>query len=191
MLDEGSHPMRRRWLRRAPGIAAVLFAFALGTLVAGEAVQAKDKEGVCYVTTKTGYPGDDAPAGAIAKWMAAGARAAGLPGELPVMASLVESGLRNLDFGDADSAGYFQMRAPLWNQGEYQGYAENPDLQLKWFIDHAILFKQLRFAAGITNLVDDSSAWGEWIADIERPAEQYRGLYQLRLEEARQLLASK
>jgi hypothetical protein len=30
--------------------------------------------------------------------------------------------------------------------------------------------------------------YGEWIADIERPATQFRGRYQLRLEEARKLL---
>jgi hypothetical protein len=27
----------------------------------------------------------------------------------------------------------------------------------------------------------DPSAWGEWIADVERPAEEYRGRYQARL----------
>jgi hypothetical protein len=26
--------------------------------------------------------------------------------------------------------------------------------------------------------LDDPSAWGEWIADVERPAEEYRGRYQ-------------
>jgi hypothetical protein len=29
------------------------------------------------------------------------------------------------------------------------------------------------------------SQWGEWIADVERPAAQYRGRYQLRLSDAR------
>jgi len=28
--------------------------------------------------------------------------------------------------------------------------------------------------------IDDRSSWGEWIADVERPAAQYRGRYQLR-----------
>jgi hypothetical protein len=36
--------------------------------------------------------------------------------------------------------------------------------------------------------IDDPSSWGEWIADVERPAAQYRGRYQLRLPEARSLL---
>src|SRR4051794_38520232 len=56
------------------------------------------------------YPGDDAPKEKIAAWMAVGAGARGIPGELPVMAALVESGMENLDYGDADSLGYFQMR---------------------------------------------------------------------------------
>jgi hypothetical protein len=106
------------------------------------------------------------------------------------MASLVESGLQNLDPGDADSVGFFQMRVSIWDQGEYAGFGSKPELQLKWFIDEAILFKQLRYAAGQTNLLEDSSSWGEWIADVERPAEQFRGRYQLRLEEARALIAS-
>ena len=37
--------------------------------------------------------------------------------------------------------------------------------------------------------VDDPSQHGEWIADVERPAEQYRSRYQLKLGEARSLLA--
>jgi len=58
--------------------------------------------------------------------MAHGARARGIPGELPVMGALVESGLANLKWGDADSAGFFGMRVGIWNQGEYSGYPENP-----------------------------------------------------------------
>jgi hypothetical protein len=36
--------------------------------------------------------------------------------------------------------------------------------------------------------MSDPNKWGDWIADVERPAEEYRGRYQLRLDEARQLL---
>jgi hypothetical protein len=36
---------------------------------------------------------------------------------------------------------------------------------------------------------DDPDQWGEWIADVERPPEHLRGRYQLRLREARQLIA--
>ena len=37
------------------------------------------------------------------------------------MAGLVESGLQNLDGGDADSVGFFQMRVGIWNKGDYAG----------------------------------------------------------------------
>ena len=40
------------------------------------------------------------------------------------------------------------------------------------------------------NFGKDPAKWGEWIADTERPAEQFRGRYQLRLGEARRLLGS-
>ena len=135
-----------------------------------------------------GYPGDDAGQKALAKWLAKQAEKAGLPPELPVMASLVESGVKNLNFGDADSVGFFQMRTSIWNQGEYAGYPEKPGLQAKWFVDHALAHKKQQIARGDADFGKDPATWGEWIADVERPAEQYRGRYQLRLEEARRLL---
>jgi hypothetical protein len=102
------------------------------------------------------------------------------------MASLVESGLRNLDSGDADSVGFFQMRTSIWDQGIYRGYQGRAALQLQWFLDHAEAVKGARVAAG--QPIDDPNSYGEWIADVERPAEQYRGRYQLRLDEARALV---
>jgi len=105
-----------------------------------------------------------------------------------VMAALVESGVKNLNFGDADSVGFFQMRVGIWNKGEYAGYPDNPGLQAKWFIDHALAHKKQQIARGDADFGKDPSTWGEWIADVERPAEQYRGRYQLRLAEARRLL---
>jgi cell wall-associated NlpC family hydrolase len=119
--------------------------------------------------------------------MAAEAEKRGLPPELPVMASLVESDLKNLNFGDADSVGFFQMRVGIWNQGEYAGYPDDPAKQVDWFLDHAAAVKAQRVASGLS--VDDPKQFGEWIADVERPAEQYRGRYQLRFDEARELLA--
>jgi hypothetical protein len=118
--------------------------------------------------------------------MAAAAEKRGLPGELPVMAGLVESSLRNLDHGDADSVGFFQMRTSVWDNGAYAGYPTKPELQLQWFLDRAEAVKQQRLAAGLS--VDDPKQYGEWIADVERPAEQFRGRYQLRLDEAVGLL---
>ena len=132
------------------------------------------------------YPGDDASQPEVAAWMGSEAQRRGLPAELPVMAGLVESGLRNLSGGDADSVGFFQMRVGIWNQGDYAGYPDKAELQLKWFLDQAAAVKQQRIAAG--KPVNDPGSYGDWIADVERPAVQYRGRYQLRLEEARGLL---
>ncbi len=97
------------------------------------------------------YPGDDAPKEQIAAWMAKQAEDRGLPPQLPVMASLVESGMKNLNFGDADSVGFYQMRVGIWNQGEYAGYPDKPELQVKWFLDQAEAVKAQRVAAGETD----------------------------------------
>jgi hypothetical protein len=129
------------------------------------------------------YPGDDASRAAIASWMGAEAARAGLPPELPVMAALQESTLRNLPGGHADSVGFFQMRVSIWNQGPYAGYPDRPELQLRWFIDHALAER-----ASHPGLARAPETYGEWIANVERPAEQYRGLYQRHLPEARRLL---
>ena len=102
------------------------------------------------------------------------------------MASLVESGMTNIQGGDADSVGFFQMRVGIWNQGDYAGYPHKPELQVKWFLDQAEAVKKQRIAAG--KPIDDPNSFGEWIADVERPAEQYRGRYQLKLDEANGLL---
>ena len=127
---------------------------------------------------------------AIAHWMARGVQDAGLPAELPVMAALVESGLRNLPYGDRDSVGFFQMRQGIWDRGAYAGYLARPELQLRWFADHAIAVRDARRAAGDVTFGEDPAEWGEWIAAVERPAARYRGRYGLRLAEAQALLAT-
>ena len=138
-----------------------------------------------------GPAADDDPARvAIAHWMAASAREAGLPGELPVMAALVESGLRNLSFGDADSVGFFQMRLSVWNGGAYAGYLARPELQLRWFVEHAVAVRNAERAAGDDTYGEDPASWGAWIAAVERPYAAFEGRYQPRLDEARVLLAT-
>ncbi len=134
------------------------------------------------------YPGDNASKQQLAAWLGAQAEKAGLPPELPVMAALVESGLANLGGGDRDSVGFFQMRVGIWNTGEYAGYPERPELQAKWFLDQALALKKSRTGGGEATFGRDPSTWGNWIADVERPAAEYRGRYQMRLEEARRLL---
>jgi cell wall-associated NlpC family hydrolase len=141
---------------------------------------------VPFLAPSGAYPGDDAPKSQIVAWMATSAERRGLPRELPVMAALVESGLKNDNYGDRDSLGFFQMRTSIWDQGEYKGFPNRPQLQLRWFLDHAEAVKKQRLAAGLS--VKDPRQYGNWIADVERPAEEYRGRYQLRLDEARSLL---
>jgi hypothetical protein len=62
-------------------------------------------------------------------------------------------------------------------------------LQIKWFIDNALAVKKQRIAAGDANFGKDPRMWGEWIADVERPAEEFRGRYQRQLDPARELLS--
>jgi hypothetical protein len=122
--------------------------------------------------------------------MANAAVTKGIPGELPVMAALVESGLENLNYGDADSVGFFQMRSSIWNKAPYTGYLKNPELQMQWFTDQATAVRNYYKSNGKGDPAASSSTYGAWIADIERPAAQYRGRYQLRLEDARKLVAA-
>lgn len=136
-----------------------------------------------------GYPGNSASKTEYANWMANGAVVRDIPAELPVMAALVESGLKNLNYGDRDSVGFFQMRTSIWNRGEYRGYLSKPDLQLKWFLDTAAQVRLQYIALGKPDPASSPTTYGVWIADIERPAEQYRGRYQKRLAEARTLIA--
>jgi hypothetical protein len=155
--------------------SVVALALLGGLLVVPLAAPARAAE--CPATTP--YPGDTAPKAAIAVWMATGASARGIPGELPVMAALVESDLVNLKSGSADAKGYFQMRESIWS-GAYPGFPDNPELQLDWFLDQAAKVR--------TPPYPDETKWGEWAADVERPAPQFRGRYQLRLGDARLLI---
>jgi hypothetical protein len=137
-----------------------------------------------------GYPGDAAPKIQLAAWMAAGAIRSGLPAELPVMAALPESELRNVPYGQDDSVGFFQMKQHLWDKGQYAGYLQNPELQLKWFVDQALEVNQSRIEHGQVPYGPDPSQWGVWAADVEVPAEHARGQYQPRLEEAHGLIVA-
>lgn len=174
----GHRPIRSR-------LTALLAAASL--LAAGGAVfSAQATAATCGSVVS--YPGDGAIAVDYANWMANGAVALKLPGELPVMAGLVESGLRNLNYGDADSVGFFQMRTSIWNSGKYKGYLNNPELQMQWFTDTAISVRNSYIAKGKPDPAASETTYGVWIADIERPAERYRGRYQLRLKDARDLI---
>jgi len=134
------------------------------------------------------YPGDSAPKERLARWMARAAAERGLPHELPVMAAIAESGLRNLR-GDS-YYGFFGMHKSL-NSGEYRGFPRRPELQVKWFNDTASSVRQRLVAETRPDPAADPSSFGQWIADVERPAAENRSGYQPHLEEARRLVAGK
>jgi cell wall-associated NlpC family hydrolase len=78
------------------------------------------------------------------------------------------------------------MRTGIWNTGKYKGYSQNPELQMQWFLDQA---KAVRNKWQSQGRELTPGTYGEFVADIERPAEQYRGRYQERLKQAQQLLS--
>jgi hypothetical protein len=134
------------------------------------------------------YPGDDAQRERLARWMARSAADRGIPHELPVMAAIAESSLRNLK-GESYQ-GFFGMHESL-NAGEYRGFPRNPDLQVRWFLDTAALVRQRRVAEGRADPARDPASYGTWIADVERPAPENRSGYQPHLDEARALIDGK
>jgi hypothetical protein len=133
------------------------------------------------------YPGDDAEQKAIARWMARGVAMRDLPQELPVMAGLAESGLRNLRHPGGSFFGFFGMHRSL-NAGPYRGFPRNPELQLRWFADTAVAVRQRAIAEGDEDFADDSEGYGLWIADVERPAPENRDGYQPYFDDADALL---
>ena len=134
------------------------------------------------------YPGDSASQEQIARWMARGAGERGVPLELPVMAGLAESGLRNLR--GHSYHGFFGMHRTL-NGGEYRGFPRNPTLQLDWFLDTAALVRQRRVAEGGPDPAADPAGYGLWIADVERPAPENRSGYQQHLAKAADLIGGR
>jgi hypothetical protein len=175
-----------RAVPRLLAIAATLLAvlvFAPGASAQGGA-PAPDLSDPCPAI----YPGDSAAQERIARWMARGAGARGLPLELPVMAGLAESGLRNLR--GSSYHGFFGMHASL-NAGDYRGFPRKPALQLDWFLDTAALVRQRRVAEGGPDPAADPADYGLWIADVERPAPENRSGYQQHLAKAGKLVGGR
>jgi hypothetical protein len=133
------------------------------------------------------YPGKGADREAIASWMARGAALRDVPEQLPVMAALAESGLRNLNKRGNPFAGFFSMHRSL-SKGPYRGFPKKPDLQLLWFLDTAVTVRQREIAEGDEDYGTDSDSYGTWIADVERPAPENRKGYQPYLDDAGELL---
>jgi hypothetical protein len=174
----------RPWARLGAALALIAVVLATGGQSAWAQGGVPAPTGPCPAV----YPGDEAAGERIARWMARGAADRGLPLELPVMAGIAESGLRNLK-GES-YAGFFGMHRSL-NHGEYRGFRRNPQLQLDWFLDSAGLVRQRRVAEGRPDPAGDDGAYGTWIADVERPAPENRAGYQPHLDQARELIAGK
>jgi hypothetical protein len=136
------------------------------------------------------YPGDDASQKALARWMARGAALRDLPQELPAIAALAESGLRNLNMRGNPFAGFFSMHRSL-SKGPYLGFPKKPDLQLLWFLDTAVYVRQREIAEGDEDYGGDSSGYGIWVADVERPAPHNRDGYQPYLDDVQELLGGR
>jgi hypothetical protein len=133
------------------------------------------------------YPGPDASRKTIARWMARGGVVRDLPEQLPVMAGLAESGLRNLNTPGNPFAGFFSMHRSL-SSGPYLGFPSKPDLQLRWFTDSAVAVRQRRIAEGDEDFGSDTAGYGLWIAGVERPSPENRDGYQPYLDDANALL---
>jgi hypothetical protein len=61
---------------------------------------------------------------------------------------------------------------------------------MQWFTDQAIAVRNYYKNNGKGDPAASSKTYGVWIADIERPADAYRGRYQLRLGDAQKLVAA-
>jgi cell wall-associated NlpC family hydrolase len=85
------------------------------------------------------------------------------------------------------------MRTGIWDTGEFRGYPNNVDLQMKWFIKRA---KEEQSAGGRDGrshpernaTLDDAGALGKWADDIERSA--FPDRYQAKYTEAKGYIAN-
>lgn len=114
------------------------------------------------------------------------ARAAGVPPELPLMTALVETRMRNLNYGDRDSIGLFQQRNAWGSRADRL----NPAKATKMFLyggkqgqrgatDYKKLFGKLPPTA--RNL-------GRWCQKVQVSA--FPGRYAKMYQEARRLMAA-
>ncbi len=87
----------------------------------------------------------------------------------------------------ASYAGFFGMHLSI-GEGGYEGFPDDPALQLRWFLDTAAEVRQRRLAGGLPDPALDEGEFGIWIADVERPAPENRSRYQQYLDNARALI---
>jgi TP901 family phage tail tape measure protein len=88
-----------------------------------------------------------------------------------IMTGIVESGLKNLNFGDADSLGWRQERTSIYGKK----HATSVVLSAQDFFREAMAH-------------DRGQSAGELAADVQRPAAQYRGRYAQVIAQAKAIL---
>lgn len=76
-----------------------------------------------------------------------------------ISAGIVESGLRNIGYGDRDSIGMYQQRDHYGTKAQRM----DPYWSTQKFFEEALRY--------------DGETIGEWVANTQRPAKQYRGRY--------------
>lgn len=91
-----------------------------------------------------------------------------------IATGLVESNLKNLKYGDADSQGWRQERMSIYGNHPY-GPPTNVAAGARRFYEECKQF-------------DHGQSPGELAADVQRPAAQYRGRYGERMSDAKALL---
>ena len=123
------------------------------------------------VASATGDPDLDAEQMQVAQQIVAAVRAFPATADKPHAAVIAlatarqESGIRNLDYGDRDSLGAFQQRPSQgWGTPEQ---VRNVPHATTTFLQHLVLVPGWE-----TRRVTDVAA------DVQRPAEEYRGLYE-------------
>ena len=123
------------------------------------------------VASATGDPDLDAEQMQVAQQIVAAVRAFPSTADKPHAAVIAlatarqESGIRNLDYGDRDSLGAFQQRPSQgWGTPEQ---VRNVPHATTTFLQHLVLIPGWE-----TRRVTDVAA------DVQRPAEEYRGLYE-------------
>ncbi|MDP9439202.1 MAG: hypothetical protein M3P49_10720, partial [Actinomycetota bacterium] len=100
----------------------------------------------------------------------------GMPGRLPVMTALQESGMRNLNYGHADSLGYFQQR-PSQGWGTTEQIMD-PAYALDKFLDAAEPYKG--------DYTNSPTGLGSWAQAVQRSA--FPGRYAGQWDAAAQLI---
>ena len=134
------------------------------------------------------YPGDDAGQEALAKWLAKQAEKAGLPPELPVMAALVESGVATSTSATRTASGSSRCARASGTRASTPATGGTPGCRRSGSSTTRSRSRSRRSRAATPASARTRAAGASGSRTSSGPAEQYRGRYQLRLDEARRLL---